>query len=145
MLTVTCSVPIRDGPKVIGVLTMSIPLTAFDALKLDRAQKRFALLIDSRADWKGDTGVVLFDGRGIEESSGESTQEAPFEISSATLKVLLASISKGAAASGVIPNFQDPKAGGDKKTAGFAAVATRTDKGNRRFSGWIVVVCESGL
>jgi serine/threonine protein kinase len=145
-LTVTCSVPIRDGGQVVGVLGMSIEIVAFEALRLDATQRRMALLIDTRPDWKGDRGIVLFHGG--QAVRGRDARRTPNDawpvVQGADLAQMLPP-ANGPVQSGVIHRFHDP---GDRrseaKAAGFAPVWVRPDRKASQFSGWLVVVCEAG-
>jgi hypothetical protein len=145
-LTVTCTVPIRDGDQVVGVLGMSIEIAAFEALRLDSDQQRTALLIDARPDWKGDRGIVLFHGR--QAARGRSARQVPNErwpvIDSADLAEMLNPQTSGRVRSGVLPRFRDPQRGPWEATAaGFAPVWVRPDRQQSEFSGWLVLVCEA--
>ncbi len=144
-LTVTCSVPIWDSGQVIGVLGMSIDIAAFEALRLDPTRQQAALLIDARADWKGDRGLVLYPGALTRENGQRqvSNDERPV-VAAADLRRMLAPAAGGQASSGVLLDFQNPhdqQAGA--AMAGFAPVWVRPNRNEPRFSGWVVVVCEA--
>ncbi|MCI0360000.1 MAG: serine/threonine protein kinase [Planctomycetaceae bacterium] len=145
-LTVTCSVPIRDGREIVGVLGMSIEITAFEALRLDSAQQRMALLIDVRPDWRGDRGLVLFHGGQAARIHGKRPAlNEQWPVAHADdLSRMLAPAAGGQVASGILPDFRNPEhrqAGG--MIAGFAPVWVRPDRQKPCFSGWLVVVCEA--
>jgi len=145
-LTVTCSVPVRDGSQTVGVLGMSIEITAFEALRLDTAQQRVALLIDSRPDWKDDRGLVLFHGgqTAKTQQKGRTPNEQWPVVDKAALSHMLSSQANRPATSGVMTKFQDPEvAAAPASAAGFAPVLVRADGKTPRFSGWLVVVCET--
>ncbi len=145
-LTATCSVPVRDGGTVVAVFGMSLEIDAFEALRLDSAQQRTALLIDSRPDWKDDRGLVLFHGGHI---AGAGPQRpGPNEhwpvVDEAALERMLTPAAGGQVASGVLLDFHDPENRQSPPTiAGFAPVWTRPDRKQPQFSGWFVVVCEA--
>lgn len=145
-LTATCSVPIRDGAEIVGVLGMSIEITAFEALTLDPAQQRIALLVDSRPDWKDDRGLVLFHGGQVAERHLQprpANEQWPV-VDAAALEQMLAAQAYRQVASGVLFDFHDPaNLELDDVDAGFAPVFVRPNRKDARFSGWIVVVCEA--
>ncbi len=59
-MTVTFSVPVKNAAgEVRGVLTMSVAIGEFDALRLPTTADRFAVLVDTRPDWAGKSGLVL--------------------------------------------------------------------------------------
>jgi serine/threonine-protein kinase len=149
-LTVTCSVPIRDGGQVVGVLGMSIEITAFEALRLDSAQQRLALLIDSRPDWKDDRGLVLFHGGRISAGGQDpptANEQWPVVDANDLAQMLGGNASGGPSgspvASGVLAEFHDPLTRSRQAMAGFAPVWVRPDHQSQAFSGWFVVVCEA--
>ncbi|HEX5104810.1 MAG TPA: protein kinase [Pirellulaceae bacterium] len=141
-LTATCSVPIRDGGQIVGVLGTSIEITAFEALRLDPSQEHVALLIDSRPDWKDDRGLVLFHGDQAGKSHPAPNNQRP-TIDASLLSRMLA-LQSGSVASDVLTDFRDPDAGdAPMAMAGYAPVWVRPDRTTPRFSGWIVIVCET--
>jgi len=145
-LTVTCSVPIRDGEGIIGVLGMSIEITAFEALRLDAAQQRVALLIDSRPDWKNDRGLILFHGAQVARKGQDqpvANEQWPV-VDANSLGRMLQPSASGQVASGLLPEFQDPQQRPNKRSmAAYAPVLVRTNRTQPGFSGWFVVVCEA--
>ena len=115
--------------QIVGVLGMSIEITAFEALRLDSAQQRVALLIDSRPDWKDDRGLVLFHGGQTTPQQKLRTPNEQWPVVDGTaLENMLAPRAGDQVASGVLNDFHDPEVLGTPPTiAGLAPVWVRGD------------------
>jgi eukaryotic-like serine/threonine-protein kinase len=149
ILTVSCSVPIRDLSRrdedpqgeVVGVLGMSFPIRRSQALELP-TRDHYALLIDSRPDWDGRRGLVLFDSRaaiGDGTTSTAGARTSHFDAQALARMVGASDREKGA--SGLLTDFRSPTATPDQPTiAAYAEVPLRRGTGEIEPSGWLVVV-----
>jgi serine/threonine protein kinase len=148
ILTVSCSVPIREPErrdedsqgKVIGVLGMSFPIRRSQALELP-TRDHYALLIDSRPDWDGRRGLVLFDSRApMSDDTPSVSGSRTSHLDAPTLARMVERNERGMAA-GVLADFRSPATEPDQATiAAYAEVPVRRGEREIEASGWVVVV-----